>query len=71
PVSHVGKIYNLLSYKIADEVYKKVNGLDDVYIWLVSQIGRRIDQPMIASAEVILKDNTILKEVEKGVIEVI
>lgn len=55
PVSHVGKIYNLLAHRMANEVYEKVNGLREVYIWLCSQIGQPIDQPLIASAQLILK----------------
>jgi S-adenosylmethionine synthetase len=45
PVSHVGKIYNLLSHKMADNVYRNVSGIREVYIWLCSQIGVAIDQP--------------------------
>jgi S-adenosylmethionine synthetase len=71
PVSHVGKIYNLLTYRIAKEVHTKVPGISETYIWLVSQIGRPIDQPMIASAELVLDKNTSLKDVSNDVQEVI
>lgn len=30
PVSHIGKIYNALSFKIANEIHTKVSGLDEV-----------------------------------------
>jgi S-adenosylmethionine synthetase len=53
PVSHVGKIYNLLTHKIANEIYTGVSGLREVYVWLVSQIGKPIDEPAIAAARVI------------------
>jgi S-adenosylmethionine synthetase len=59
PVSHVGKIYNLLSFKIAKEVYEQVSDLDEVYIWLLSQIGRPIDDPKLAAAQIIMKDGDI------------
>ncbi|MEM4246094.1 MAG: methionine adenosyltransferase [Candidatus Bathyarchaeia archaeon] len=71
PVSHVGKIYNLLSYKIADEIVNKVPGVAEVYVWLVSQIGRTIDQPILATAEVIPEGKTRIKDVSKQVSEVI
>ena len=71
PVSHVGKIYNLLSHKIANEIVKKVSGLTEVYVWLVSQIGVTIDQPILATAEIIPDDNIQVKEVFKEVQEVI
>ncbi len=71
PVSHVGKIYNLLSHKIANEIVKKVSGLTEVYVWLVSQIGVTIDQPILATAEIIPDNNIQVKEVFKEVQEVI
>ena len=55
PVSHVGKIYSLLSHQIAEDVYASVPGISEVYIWLCSQIGHPIDQPLIASAQLVLE----------------
>jgi len=54
PVSHVGKIYNLLTYEIANRVYEKVSGVKEVYVWLLSQIGRPINEPKVAGVELIL-----------------
>jgi len=54
PVSHVGKIYNLLTYQIANRVYEKVSGIKEVYVWLLSQIGRPINDPKVAGVELIL-----------------
>jgi len=54
PVSHVGKIYNLLTYEIANRVYEKVSGIKEVYVWLLSQIGRPINEPKVAGVELIL-----------------
>ncbi len=45
PMSHIGKIYNVLSHRMAEQIYQRVGGLVEVYVWLVGQIGRRIDQP--------------------------
>ena len=70
PVSHVGKIYNLLTFDLADEIYKKVNGIDGVYVWLVSQIGVPIDQPLIADAQLISKTE-IDEKTKKQVQEII
>ncbi|PIV09026.1 S-adenosylmethionine synthetase [Candidatus Roizmanbacteria bacterium CG_4_10_14_0_8_um_filter_36_36] len=46
-VSHVGKIYNLLSFKLADEIYRKTG--KKTTVWLVSQIGQPVDQPALVS----------------------
>ena len=71
PVSHVGKIYNTLTHKIAGEVYKNVSGLEEVYIWLLSQIGNPIDQPAIAAAQVVMKGNNSFDSVKKEIEEVV
>ncbi len=71
PISHVGKIYNLLSHHMAVEVYKRVPGLREVYIWLCSQIGVPIDKPLIASAQVILEPGVSLADVQEDIAEAI
>ncbi len=70
PVSHVGKIYNLLTHQIANHVYEEVPGIEEIYIWLVSQIGQPIDQPTIASAQIITKNGISIGELRKNVEEV-
>jgi len=71
PVSHVGKIYNLLTHQIARSVYEQVPGLEEVYVWLLSQIGRPIDQPAIAAAQVVLQSGNSLESLEKNIKEVV
>ena len=71
PVSHVGKIYNLLTHRIAEKIHSQVPGLREVYVWLVSQIGKPIDQPALAAARVIPAKGTKLKEVEPKIREII
>lgn len=71
PVSHVGKIYNLLTHRIANRVYDQVPGLEEVYIWLLSQIGKPIDQPAIAAAQVVLQSGNSLESLQRSIVEVI
>lgn len=65
PVSHVGKIYNLLSYEIAQHVYQKLSGVKEVYVWLLSQIGSPINEPKVAAIELILENNVDFKPLFK------
>lgn len=67
PVSHVGKIYTLLSHRIAGEIYSTVPGLHEIYVWLCSQIGKPIDQPLIASAQLIMLPGVPVEEIEPAV----
>jgi S-adenosylmethionine synthetase len=53
PVSHVGKIYNVLSYHIANRIYNEINGLEEVYVWLLSRIGTPINEPLAVSVQYI------------------
>ncbi|HIP88366.1 MAG TPA: methionine adenosyltransferase [Anaerolineales bacterium] len=71
PVSHVGKIYNLLSHEIANRIYIEVPGIREVTVWLCSQIGQPIDRPLMAAAQVILEDGVALEDVQDQVNEVI
>ncbi|MFC1787099.1 methionine adenosyltransferase [Halobacteriota archaeon] len=52
PVSHVGKIYNLLSTQIAQDI-SEVEGVGEVYVRILSQIGQPIDNPKIVNAQII------------------
>lgn len=45
PVSHVGKIYNVMAHKMAGELYERCEGISEVYVWLLSQIGSPVDRP--------------------------
>jgi S-adenosylmethionine synthetase len=71
PVSHVGKIYNLLSHEIAERIILEVEGLREVTVYLCSQIGHPIDQPLVAAAQVILSDGAAMGDVRGAVHEVI
>jgi S-adenosylmethionine synthetase len=69
PVSHIGKIYNILSHQIANRIYESVDA-KEVYIWLVSQIGEPIDKPMIAAAQII-PNETPIEEIKRKIEEII
>lgn len=53
PITHVGKIYSVLAHRMAAEIYQRVGGLKEVSVWLVSEIGRPIDQPRQVYVQVI------------------
>ncbi|MBU4491309.1 MAG: methionine adenosyltransferase [Euryarchaeota archaeon] len=72
PINHVGKLYNLLSNQIANDIAKNVPGIEDVYIRILSQIGYPIDQPLIASAQVIPQDGAnmnVIKSESEAIID--
>jgi len=71
PASHVGKIYNLLTYQIANRIQRETSGVREVYVWLLSEIGRPINEPKIASVQLVLEEGTALKEISSSVEELV
>jgi len=71
PVSHVGKIYNLLTHKIANEVYKEVLGVKEVYVWMLSKIGQPINQPVIAAVQLITDSEIDFNHVRRKAEEIV
>ncbi|MEM5875007.1 MAG: methionine adenosyltransferase [Candidatus Aenigmatarchaeota archaeon] len=59
-VSHVGKIYNLLAFDIAQKIYEEIGKIN--YVWLLSQIGKPINEPLMISVEIdSLEENDKIK----------
>lgn len=71
PVSHVGKIYNFLTFRIAQKVCDQVKGIEEVYIWLLSKIGAPIDHPAVAAAQVVMKDDDNIGKTKQSINEVL
>lgn len=72
PVSHVGKIYNVLAGRIAEKV-AELKGVDEAYVKIVSQIGRAIDDPHMANVQLVMDKGSVVNsnlECEvKGIVE--
>lgn len=71
PVSHVGKIYNVLTYKIAEQVCDQVSEVEEAYVWLLSKIGTPIDNPTIAAAQVVMKGSNSVGRVRRKIGEIL
>lgn len=66
PVNHVGKIYNVLSRKIAENIYEQAGGdAAEITVRLLSQIGRPINDPWLADVSVIPAPNANLESLNK------
>jgi S-adenosylmethionine synthetase len=71
PVSHVGKIYNLLAHQMAQRICATVSGVEEATIWLCSQIGRRLDDPWSVSVSLVPAAGCALSELQHPVSQVI
>lgn len=70
PVSHVGKIYNILAHLIARDIAEEVEGVQEVYVRILSQIGKPIDEPLVASIQAIPKPGYKVEQFERQAYEI-
>jgi len=54
PISHVGKLYNILCFQLAQRIFDQVAGVREVYVWLGSQIGQPVNDPPMAAVQLSL-----------------
>ena len=70
PVSHVGKIYNVLSHLLARLIYEEVKGLKEVHVFLLSRIGSPVNQPLLAAVQLLPEHGPVSGKVERQVKEI-
>ena len=64
PVNHTGKILNALAVLTARDIVKKVPTVRETYVRILSRIGKPIDQPLIASAAVVMERGSRMTAVQ-------
>jgi len=69
PVSHIGKIYNILVNKIANDAVKLYPEIKDCTVSIVSQIGRRIDDPKNLEIKLTLESGKGIAPIRKKIID--
>jgi S-adenosylmethionine synthetase len=55
PMSHVGKIYNVLAHRLARDICRSVEGVQGANVLLLSRIGDPVDRPQMANAQLLLE----------------
>jgi S-adenosylmethionine synthetase len=63
PMSHVGKVYNVLSHRLAREICETVDGVQGAYVLLLSRIGDPVDTPLMANAQLLMEPGRRAQEV--------
>jgi S-adenosylmethionine synthetase len=63
PVSHVGKIYNVMAHELALRTCAQIPGIRDITVWMVSTIGSPVNQPLVVSAQVGVNKGYSLKRI--------
>lgn len=66
PVAHAGKIYSVLSHRLAHLIHARCPATHEVYVHLAARIGEPVDQPWTA-VQVLLPDGVVLGDVEADI----
>ena len=53
PITHIGKIYNVMSKLIAEDVAKKVSPEVEVRVRILSQIGKPVSEPLNCNVQLV------------------
>jgi S-adenosylmethionine synthetase len=56
PRNHVGKIYSIAAQQIASQIAQSVDGVRNVQVYVVSQIGQPIDTPAAVDIQLVAGD---------------
>jgi len=71
PVTHVGKIYNVLALWGARHVVDTITEVCEAEVFILSQIGRPVDRPFVINATVRTDSGTVSSAVANEVAEVL
>ena len=69
PVAHVGKIYNVLSRRIARDVVEETEGVESATVKILSEIGSPIDEPQVVDIQI--EGDAEEEEVEMEINEIV
>ena len=71
PVSHVGKLYNVLSLEMARALTRQVSDLREVSVQLLSAIGQPVNRPQLAALECCLNDGSSIPFNERSLLPIV
>jgi S-adenosylmethionine synthetase len=71
PVSHVGKIYNVLAHHMAEQICQRVAGIEEATVWLCSQIGQPLAEPWSVAVEIAPLPGAAAADLDSAVSDVI
>ncbi|MFN3928775.1 MAG: methionine adenosyltransferase, partial [Thermoflexus sp.] len=61
------KVYNVLALEIARDIVARLPEIREATVYLLSQIGRPLDQPLIANAAVRVRSGQLTPGIQEAV----
>jgi len=71
PISHVGKVYNVLALQAAQDIVEHAPTIRAATVYVLSQIGAPLDQPLVATALVHMTNGTLTPGTQADVQDVL
>lgn len=71
PISHIGKIYNVMSFKIAESIQNNFPEFEEVVVWMYNIIGKPVNSPRAIVVQPITQNNLDLNKSEPKIKEII
>ena len=65
-LAHAGKVYSVLSHRLAQLIHTQAPGLSEVYVHLAARIGEAVDRPWVG-IQVVLNEGAALSDVERAI----
>jgi len=71
PVSHTGKLYNLLAGRIAARLTQELADVEEAYCYLLSRIGSPVTEPQLADVALGLADPGAIETVRQSATQIV
>ncbi len=71
PVTHVGKVYNLVAGLMAERLVEEIAEVTDAECRLVSRIGRPVDEPQVTEVRIHTRESVAAAALDDAVQEVV
>jgi S-adenosylmethionine synthetase len=71
PVTHVGKLYNIVAQRIADMLVQELEGVSEASCYLVSRIGSPINEPKVVDLRLCMQEGIAVAAVKSQAEEIV
>ena len=71
PVTHVGKLYNVIANLIAEALVEEIEEVTTAYCYLVSQIGQPVARPQIIDVQLQMSENQTTEKFQGRIEEIV
>ena len=71
PVTHVGKLYNIIAQQIADTLVEDLDEVREAYCYLVSRIGSPVNEPQVVDLQLAMQEGSTIDGIRSRIEEIV